>query len=100
MVEIIKISSIAQNELEDSSEWYEEQSIGLGDCFADVIYSSINSIVKTPEAYQNRKGNSREYVVDKFPFIIVYRFLKKENTIYVLHIFHTSRHPKRKYRRK
>ena len=99
MTEKIAISSIAQNELEDSSEWYEEQSPGLGDYFADVIYSSLNAISKNPEAYHNRKGNSREFVVKKFSFIIVYRFLKKENAIYILHIFHTSRNPKLKYRK-
>ena len=73
MAEKINISSIAQNELEDSSEWYEGQSPGLGNYFADVIYSSLKSISKNPEAYQNRKTktNTREFVVKKFPYIIV-----------------------------
>lgn len=100
MAEKIKISSIAQNELENSSEWYEEQSIGLGDYFADTIYNCFKSISKNPEAYHNRKGNTREFVVNKFPYIIVYRIMKKGNTIYILHIFHTSRNPKFKYRKK
>jgi plasmid stabilization system protein ParE len=100
MAEKLKISSIAQNELENSSEWYEEQSTGLGDYFADIIYNCFKSISNNPEAYHNRKGNTREFVVDKFPYVIVYRFVKKENLIYILHIFHTSRNPKLKYRRK
>ena len=100
MPDKIKLSVLAQKELEDSSEWYEEQSSGLGVDFAEVIYRSLNSILKNPEAYHNRKGNSREFVVKKFPFIIVYRFLKKENAVYILHIFHTSRNPKLKYKRK
>ena len=99
MVEKVKISSIAQNEFEDSSEWYEEQSPGLGDYFAETIYSSLNSILQNPELYNKRKANIREFVVDKFPFIIVYQFLKKENTVYILHIFHTSRNPKHKYKK-
>jgi plasmid stabilization system protein ParE len=100
MVEKIKISSVAQNELEDSSEWYEEQSPGLGDYFADVIYRSLNSISKNPEAYHKKRANNREFVVDKFPYIIVYQFLKKENAIYIVHIFHTKRNPKLKYKRR
>ena len=99
MPDNIKLSELAQKELEDSSEWYEERSAGLWDYFADVIYSSLNSISRNPEAYHNRRSNTREFVVDKFPFIIAYRFLKKENAIYVLHIFHTSRNPKLKYRK-
>ncbi|SRR5258708_18952297 len=90
-------SAIAEKEVRESFDWYEEQSVGLGICFTNTIDIALNSISKNPEAYQNRRGNIREFVVDKFPFIIVYRFLKKKNAIHVLHIFHTSRHPKLKY---
>ena|SRR5258708_6375023 len=93
-------SAIAEKEVRKSFDWYEEQSVGLGLRFLDAIDNAVNSISKNPEAFQNRRGNSREFIVDKFPFIIVYRFSKKENLIYILHIFHTSRHPKLKYRRK
>jgi plasmid stabilization system protein ParE len=92
-------SAIAEKEVRDSFAWYEEQSDGLGIRFTDAIDDALSSVSKNPEAYQNRKGNTREFVVDKFPFIIVYRFAQKSNTIYILHIFHTSRHPKLKYRR-
>ena len=99
MVDNIKLSASAQRELEDSFDWYEEQSVGLGDRFAEVIYISLNSISNSPEAYNKKKANNRAFVVDKFPFIIIYEYLKKENMVYVLHIFHTSRNPKLKYRR-
>jgi plasmid stabilization system protein ParE len=99
MVDKIKLSASAQKELEDSFDWYEEQSIGLGDRFAEVIYASLNSISSNPEVYNKKKANNRAFVVDKFPFIIVYEYLKKDNMVYVLHIFHTSRNPKLKYRR-
>lgn len=94
------VSAIAQKEIRKSFNWYEEQSDGLGLRFVNAIDHAVNSISKNPEVYQNRKGNTREFVVDQFPYIIVYRFVKKENRIYILHIFHTSRNPKLKYRRK
>ncbi|HVW15104.1 MAG TPA: type II toxin-antitoxin system RelE/ParE family toxin [Mucilaginibacter sp.] len=93
------ISATAEKEIRKSFDWYEEKSDGLGIRFVAAIDHAIDSISKNPEAYHNRKGNSREFVVKKFPYIIVYRILKKENLIYILHIFHTSRNPKYKYKR-
>jgi len=93
-------SAIAEKEVRESFDRYEERSDGLGLIFTVAIDDAISSISNDPEAYTNRKGNTREFVMDKFPFIIVYRFLKKENLIYILHIFHTSRRPKLKYKRK
>jgi plasmid stabilization system protein ParE len=95
-------SDIAQKEVRESFDWYEEKLIGLGIDFLEAIDDALNSISKSPEAYQNRntKTNTKEFVVKRFPYIIVYRFSKKENTVYILHIFHTSRHPKFKYRKK
>ena len=93
-------SAAAEKEIEESFDWYEERSPGLGARFINTIDSSLNSIARSPEAFSKKKANNREFVVKKFPYIIVYRFLKKENAIYVLHVFHTSRNPKIKYKRK
>ena len=92
-------SAAAEKEVRESFNWYEEQSVGLGVRFTETIDNALISISKNPEAYKNRKENTREFVVKKFPYIIVYWFVKKENVVYVLHIFHTSRHPKPKYNR-
>jgi plasmid stabilization system protein ParE len=93
-------SATAQKEVRKSFDWYEERSEEAADRFLEAIDEAVVAISINPEAYQNRKSNTREFVVDKFPFIIVYRFLKKANTVYILHIFHTSRNPKFKYKRK
>ena len=100
MDERIKISSIAQKEFEESIAWYEERGTGLGDRFADVIYEAADAILLNPEACRKSRSPYREFVVDEFPYIIVYEILKKENVINVLHIFHTSRNPKFKFKKK
>jgi plasmid stabilization system protein ParE len=94
------LSATAEKEIRKSFDWYEEKSDGLGFRFVAAIDDAINSISKNPEAYHNRKGNSREFVVKTFRYVIVYRVLKKESLISILHIFHTSRNPKYKYKRK
>ena len=91
---------MAQEELEESIKWYEKSLVGLGERFAEVIFDSTEAISRNPEAYPVIKAHRRHFVVDKFPFVIVYEILKEENMINVLHIFHTSRNPKFKFRKK
>ena len=94
----VKISSLAQKDLLESSEWYDEQTLGLGERFAEMIYGSINTIAKDPLIYKKVKFNIREFIVDQFPYLIVYEY--KNDVVNILRIFHTSRNPKLKYMKK
>ncbi len=93
----VLFSSTAQKELAKSANWYEERSEGLGERFTESIYASANAVARNPDAYQiKRKKRDREFVVRDFPFVIVYEYWETEQNILILHVFHTSRHPKRK----
>jgi len=35
-------------------------------------------------------------MIEKFPFIVIYTIQKRKKEIFVLSLFHTSRHPKTK----
>jgi len=96
----VVFSSLAIKELEESSDWYEGRSEGLGKRFVLLIRETIVIAAEHPEAFTKTKGPVRELIIDEFPYIIVYRYDKKEDTINILHIFHTSRNPKFKYRQK
>jgi plasmid stabilization system protein ParE len=98
MADKVKISSLAQKEFDESSLWYEDQAVGLGERFANNIYKCIDVILIDPKVYHKTKGNLREFVVDGFPFIILYEY--DGAIVNILHFFHTSRNPKLKYRRK
>ena len=93
-------SSAAIKELEESSDWYEDQLKDLGKRFVITIRETLMLTSNHPEAFSKTKANFREVVVDGFPFVIVYRYDKKDDIINVLHVFHTSRNPKMKYKRK
>ncbi len=93
----IKISSLAQIEFEESILFYDKNLVGLGLRFSEDIYEAFNSIVRNPEAYPIKKSKFREYILEKFPFIIVYEVVVQNKTINILHIFHTSRNPKFKF---
>lgn len=100
MTDKVKLSSLAQKDLESSSDWYESQKAGMGEIFAGAIYDATNSILKQPDAYPVKKANTREFSLNKYPFVIVYDYNRKGDLLKVLRIFHTSRNPKLKYRRK
>jgi plasmid stabilization system protein ParE len=100
MPALVKYSLIAIRELEQSSDWYEDQLTGLGKRFIETIRDTLVSVSIHPEAFPKIKGYLRQAVIKDFPFVIIFRYNKVENMMYVLHVFHTSRNPKLKYKRK
>lgn len=96
----LEVIAEANAEFEESASWYEDNSEGLGLRFIEVIRKKLESIQEFPEHYPKKKGNFREVYVKTFPFVIIYTFYKKEGKVVVTSIFHTSRNPKKKYRKK
>jgi plasmid stabilization system protein ParE len=94
----IILSSKAIKELDESFLWYEERLDGLGDRFIGFIEKAFHLIELTPERFPLRTKSFREFVVGKFPYVIVYEYIKEEQKIIILHVFHTKRNPKRKYK--
>ena len=95
-----EFSPIAESELQESFDWYEEQLLGLGERFLEAIDRSLNSIELNPELFPRKRKDQRQIVVIDFPFVIIYEYLKEKGIINVLHVFHTSRSPKFKYKRR
>ncbi len=90
----------ADKEFQEAAYWYESNSKGLGLRFIDVIEKKFQTIQEFPERFPKRKGNFREAPVKIFPFIIVYTFYKPEGIITINTIFHSSRNPRKKYKKR
>lgn len=88
----------ARLELLESWIWYEDKQAGLGDRFKDEVYKAIQQIEQNPERYPARKKPYHEKLVDVFPYFVIYRVDKEENSIIITSIFHAKRHPRRKYK--
>jgi len=86
----------AQLEILDAWEWYEEKQAGLGDRFKQALAEKIKLIQENPLHYPV-KGKYREAKTDTFTFLIVFKFNKRDKIIYIISVFHTSRHPKKKH---
>jgi mRNA-degrading endonuclease RelE of RelBE toxin-antitoxin system len=93
-------SSSAAKELRVSFNWYENCVKGLGVRFINFIDMTIELIVQNPNGFPNKNGSYREAAVKIFPFQIIYEYIEQKQTVYILHVFHTKRHPKTKYKSK
>lgn len=89
----------ADKKFVESTNWYNKQKETLGERFIISIESVIKKIQSTPEVYEYSKKPFREAGVPIFPFIIVFKFNKLKGIIYIVSIFHTSRNPKKKFRK-
>jgi plasmid stabilization system protein ParE len=93
---IIKPKAISM--AKEAYEWYNEQQEGLGDLFLTELESCYDKLESWPTAYSKIKRNYRQLVLHTFPYVIVFEIIKKEVIIYS--IFHTSRNPNKKFKKK
>ena len=96
----LRILEYADKELQETAQWYEGSKKGLGLRFIEVIKHKLEIIQRYPERNPKRNGNFREAIVKTFPYIIIYTVYKNEKIITINSIFHTSRNPKRKLKKK
>ncbi len=89
----------AEEEYDEAYQWYEEQLRGLGDRFEETLEIRLNQICSKPLLYPKKRGVFREAKIDTFPYQIIYKIYEKENMVFISAIYHTSRNPKKKYRK-
>ena len=82
----------------DAYDWYEQQKNGLGELFLKELDENYGKLQSYPTAYSKRTGKYRQLILKKFPYIIVFKIIKTEVLVYA--VFHTSRNPKDKLKRK
>ena len=99
MIFDIEFDIKAEIEYIEAIVWYEKKSEGLGGRFENSVLQLVKSIAENPLIYPNKKLATRECKVHDFPYLVVYKIYPAKNLIYVISIFHTSRNPKKKYRK-
>jgi plasmid stabilization system protein ParE len=92
------IKPLAIEMAKDAYEWYNEQQPGLGDLFLNELENCYDKLELWPTAYNKVKRNYRQLVFHTFPYVIVFEIIKKDVVIYS--VFHTSRNPKKKFKKK
>jgi len=87
----IRLLQIAQLELDEAVEWYNQQSLGLGLEFLDELDDSIKLILIFPEIAEKILEDIRRLMINRFPYGIIYSI--DEDYIVVIAIAHLRRKP-------
>ncbi len=88
----IRISRLAQREIDDAVPWYDSQSSGLGVKFLDDFDRSIKRIVTYPLSCEEIETGLRRCLLSRFPYGIIYGI--DDGTIIVIAVAHLHRQPR------
>ena len=89
-----------ESEYEEAYSWYEERSQGLGERFLKSVREKLEHLAEQPFIFGERsKKGYREAKVKNFPYLIIYKIYKQKKIIFINTIHHTSKHPRKKYRK-
>lgn len=81
----------ARLEFLSTAQYYEDCQIGLGQRFNSAVEFAVNQISEAPFRYRIIRAPFRRYLLQKFPFSIIYSI--EPNHIRIIAIAHTKRKP-------
>jgi len=87
----IEFLSIAELELKDAFNYYNEQSEGLGFEFLLEVQKTIDRIIQFPEAWTKLSKRTRRCRYKRFPYGIIYQI--REDLILIIAVMHLHRKP-------
>jgi toxin ParE1/3/4 len=79
----------AELELWEAVSYYEEQAAGLGLDFELEIEQSLQTIAENPERWPIRSDGTRRYLINRFPYLVVYAY--ENHHVWILAIAHCKR---------
>jgi len=84
-------SVLAGQELDDASDYYEQELEGLGSIFRYEVKSAIARIVAHPQAWSAERNGFRKCLMHKFPYKILYSM--EPDHMLIIAIAHQHRKP-------
>ena len=90
----VKIDPDALNDIQEITNWYNDQQKGLGGRFQKTAIQQINSLKKDPHIYAIRYNEIRCMSVKKFPYMAHFYINDDSRTVEVLAVISTDRNPK------
>ena len=91
MARRIRLATEASLEFKEALLWYDSQEVGLGDSFLQKCDEVFLIIADDPERHPEIGRGYRRYVIQEFPFAILYEFDDRE--VIIVSVFNCSRDP-------
>ncbi|MFT6855939.1 MAG: plasmid stabilization system protein ParE [Cyclobacteriaceae bacterium] len=89
----ISVAEAAEKDIREAFLYYEDQKDNLGSSFENLVNKAVDSIQSNPLKTQIRYGNTRVFLLKKFPYGI--HFQIDENHLLIVAVFHTSQDPEK-----
>lgn len=87
----IRFSEIANDELTDACDWYDQQQDGLGARFKSAVRDAARQIARTPLLFPVELEDVRRYVINRFPYTL--RYVVRGAEVWILAVSHQHRRP-------
>ena len=88
----LTFSSRALREIGQAQDWYELQSVGLGEEFIAVVELQLKRLVQEPLLYAEVVPSVRRALLPRFPYGLFYAV--RGSLIHVLAVLHDARNPR------
>jgi plasmid stabilization system protein ParE len=88
---MITFFDTAQVELEEATQYYENQRAGLGEEFAQEVEKALDRISKFPRAWTDLGEGVRRCRTNRFPYGLVY--IIENEVISIVAVMHLHREP-------
>ncbi len=82
---------VAEKELNEAIDYYEDIEPGLGYDFALEVRSTIGRLVDFPKAWAVLDGDVRRSLVKRFPYGVLYS--EEKDGIFIVAVMHLHRRP-------
>lgn len=89
---VLIIRPLAEADVQEASDWYEEREPGLGSQFVDEISDALVRVRRKPLQFPDIGRGMRRALLRRFPYAI-YFILRDENKVTVLAVLHQHRNP-------
>jgi toxin ParE1/3/4 len=87
----LQLLPVAEAELDDATDWYEQRQPGLGSAFVVRVEELFRRITNNPRMNPAVYKEVRKAKVIRFPYVVLYKDQPTE--VLVISVFHTSRDP-------
>ena len=78
-------------EAEAAARWYAERSATAAVAFSDEMDAAESAIARLPDAWPVFDGNTRRYLLRRFPFSLIYRV--ESHRVLIVAVAHGHRRP-------
>jgi plasmid stabilization system protein ParE len=88
----IIVRRLAERDLEEAEDWYNEQQFGLGSEFHETINDLFARLAENPRIYPRVHGEVHRAVLRRFPYLVY--FLIEGSDVIVLAVLDSRRDPR------